>query len=248
MLGGILSIVFIKLFKLNLFVSIALACVCTTLIGALIERLLIRPVREASVINLIILTIGISILVRGITMLAWGKDTYALPAFSDNTPINIYGATILPQNLWVLAITALLLIALKIFFSYTIYGKGMLACSINKKAAALVGINVQSMILLSFMISGFVGAVAGAILAPLTLTSYDVGIMLGLKGFSAAVLGGLGNPLGAAMGGLLLGVIESFGSGLISSAYKDAFAFMILLILLFFRPSGLFGKASSERV
>lgn len=248
MLGGILSVVFIKVFHLNLFAAIALAIICTTLIAALIERLLIRSQREASVINLIILTIGISILIRGVTMLIWSKDTYAVPAFSDNTPIIIYGASVMPQNIWVMAITVFLLVAIKVFFSRTIYGKGMLACSIDKKAAALVGINVQSMILLSFMISGFVGAVAGAILAPLTLTSYDVGIMLGLKGFAAAVLGGLGNPLGAAMGGLLLGVLESFGAGLISSAYKDAFAFMILLILLFFKPSGLFGKASSESV
>ena len=114
--------------------------------------------------------------------------------------------------------------------------------------AALVGISVERMVLYSFMIAAMVGAIGGAILAPLTLTSYDRGILLGLKGFAACILGGLGNPFGAAAGGLILGVLESFGAGLISSAYKDAFAFIILLILLFVKPSGLFGQKSAERV
>jgi len=124
----------------------------------------------------------------------------------------------------------------------------MLACSFDPKAAALVGIGVDRMVLLSFMISALVGAVGGAILAPITLTSFDVGVMLGLKGFAACILGGLGNPFGAAAGGLILGVLESLGAGLISSAYKDAMAFVILLVLLFVRPSGLFGRKDGKRV
>ena len=98
------------------------------------------------------------------------------------------------------------------------------------------------------MISALVGAVGGVILAPITMTSYDVGIMLGLKGFAACILGGLGNPFGAAAGGVILGVLESLGAGFVSSAYKDALAFVILLILLFVKPSGLFGRKDSKRV
>jgi branched-chain amino acid transport system permease protein len=128
------------------------------------------------------------------------------------------------------------------------FGKGMLACQYDPKAASLSGVSVPRMIMLSFVISALVGAVGGAILAPMTMTSYDVGVMLGVKGFAACIVGGLGNPFGAALGGLVLGVLESFGAGLISSAYKDAFTFIILLLLLFFKPSGLFGKARLTRV
>jgi branched-chain amino acid transport system permease protein len=104
------------------------------------------------------------------------------------------------------------------------------------------------MVLFSFMISALVGAIGGVILTPLTMTSFDVGILLGLKGFAACILGGLGNPFGAAAGGLILGVLESFGAGIVSSAYKDAITFIVLLLLLFVKPSGLFGQAEVERV
>ncbi|BBD10038.1 branched-chain amino acid ABC transporter permease [Desulfovibrio ferrophilus] len=248
MLGGMLSVFFMKALGLALVPAIVLAVMVSVAVGAVFERFTIRPVKNASVIQLIIITIGVSILIRGLAMLAWGKDTFALPHFSGMQPIHIGGAAMLPQTIWVLAITLAMLAGLKLFFSSTIYGKGMLACSYDVKAAFLVGIDVRRMVLLSFMISALVGAVGGAILAPLTLTSYDVGILLGLKGFAACITGGLGNPFGAAAGGLILGVLESFGAGFISSAYKDAFTFIILLLLLFVKPSGLFGQASSDRV
>ena len=181
-------------------------------------------------------------------MLAFGKDTVALPPFSGVRPILALGAAIQPQSLWVLAVTLALLAGLKLFFTVSIQGKAMLACACQKKAASLVGISVNRMALVSFGLSGLVGAIAGAILAPITMTAYDVGMMLGVKGFAACVLGGLGNPFGAAAGGLVLGVLESFGAGYVSSGYKDAFAFVVMLLLLFVKPSGLFGKADVERV
>lgn len=248
MLGGMLSVFFYSVVKLPLLLAMLLAILVTTIVGAVIERFTIRPVKNAGIIQLIIITIGVSISCRGVAMLLWGKDTFALPPFSGDKPIAVLGASVMPQSLWILGITTLLLVLLKFFFSKTVFGKGMLACSYDRKAAYLVGISVERMVLFSFMISASVGAVGGAILTPLTMTSYDNGIMLGLKGFAACILGGLGNPFGAAAGGLLLGVLESYGAGLISSAYKDAFAFIILLLLLFVKPSGLFGKAEVKRV
>lgn len=248
MLGGMLSVFFHTALELNLIVSVGLSIAVTTLVGAAIERLTIRPIQQAAVINLIIVTIGVSIFVRGVTMLLRGKDTFGLPHFSGSTPLHFLGAAVMPQSLWILSITVLLLTALKLFFSRTLFGKAMLACSFDQKASYLVGINVKMMIFLSFMLSAMTGAVGGAMLAPLTLTSFDVGILLGLKGFAACILGGLGNPFGAAAGGLILGVLESFGAGIISSAYKDAIAFIIILILLFVRPTGLFGQRRIERV
>ncbi len=248
MLGGMIAVTAMKVLGLPLAAAVPVAVLGATVAGGLVERLTIRPAKGASTIQLVIITIGVSILIRGIAMLLWGKDTFALPHFSGMQPIALGGATMLPQSLWVLAVTCALLAALRAFFSGSIWGKAMLACSYDPRAASLVGIDVRRMVLISFMISAFVGAVGGVILAPMTMTSYDVGILLGLKGFAACILGGLGNPFGAAAGGLILGVLESFGAGLISSAYKDAITFVILLLLLFVKPSGLFGKASAERV
>lgn len=247
MLGGMFAVSFAHL-GLPVGLAVVLAALATTVVGAVMERLTIRPVAGAPAINLVIITIGVSILIRGLAMLAWGKDTFALPAFSGEVPILFLGAAMQPQSLWVLALTLSLLAGLRFFFSHTMYGKGMLACSFDRRAAYLVGISVERMVLLSFMIAALVGATGGAILAPLTMTAYDVGILLGLKGFAACILGGLGNPFGAAAGGLILGVLESLGAGYLSSAYKNAFTFIILLLFLFVRPTGLFGRSSGERV
>ncbi|MDQ7833553.1 MAG: branched-chain amino acid ABC transporter permease [Desulfovibrionaceae bacterium] len=248
MLGGMMSVFFRTWLGLDLFSAILLAVAVTALVGAAMERLTIRPIQGSSPINLVIATIGVSILIRGAAMLLWGKDTFSLPPFGGTAPIPLFGAAVQPQSLWALAITLALLTALKLFFSASIHGKAMLACACNRKAAHLMGISVARMSLFSFALSAFTGAVGGAILAPITMTSYDVGMMLGLKGFAACILGGLGNPFGAAVGGLLIGIMESFGAGYVSSAYKDAFAFVVLLLLLFVRPSGLFGKSGAERV
>jgi branched-chain amino acid transport system permease protein len=248
MLGGMLTLLFLETLQLPLWAAIPCAIAVSTVGGLLFERLAIRPLRQPTPINLVIITIGGSILIRGLAMLLWGKDTHAIPPFSGEEPIAIGGATILPQHLWILGITLLIIAANKFYFYHTISGKAMRACSYNRRAAGLVGIDVRRMVLFSFIISSAMGAVAGIIVAPLTMTAYDVGVMLGLKGFCAAIIGGMSSGVATVIGGLLLGVLESLGAGLISSGYKDAIAFIILLLLLFIRPQGLFGKAESERV
>ncbi len=248
MLGGVLAVFAIRWGGLPLLPATLLAVALTTAVGVLVDRLTIRPVRGRSVITLIIITIGVSIVLRGGAMLLFGKDTYPLPGFSSGPPLDIWGASLLPQSLWVAAITLATLLLMKLYFDRTISGKAMQACACDRKAASLVGINVDTMVTLSFAVSALVGAVGGVILAPITLTSYDVGILLGLKGFAACILGGLGNPFGAVAGGVILGVLESLGAGFVSSGYKDAIAFVILLTLLFLRPTGLFGRQSGERV
>jgi branched-chain amino acid transport system permease protein len=248
MLGGMLTVFFLVFLNLPLVPAIVLAIVISTIVGITFERLAIRPLKNAKPLNLIIITIGASIFMRGAAMLIWGKDTHALPAFSGNEPLHIAGATILPQHLWIFAVTVLIIIASRIFFNYSIVGKAMRACSYNPQAASLVGIDVKIMVLLSFVISSAIGSMAGIIIAPLTMTSYDVGIMLGLKGFCAAIIGGMSSGLGTLLGGLLLGLLEALGAGFISASYKDAIAFIILLLILFIRPEGLFKKKETERV
>lgn len=248
MLGGMFTLFFLEVLKLPLWAAIPCAVAASTVVGLLFERLAIRPLRQPTPINLVIITIGGSILIRGLSMLLWGKDTHAIPPFTGEEPIAIAGATILPQHLWILGITLLIIAVNKFYFYYTISGKAMRACSYNRRAAGLVGIDVRRMILFSFIISSAMGSVAGIIVAPLTMTAYDVGIMLGLKGFCAAIIGGMSSGVSTVIGGLILGILEALGAGLISSGYKDAIAFIILLLILFIRPQGLFGKAQSERV
>lgn len=248
MLGGMFTIFFLNVMHLPLPVAILLAVASTTLSGVLFEQLTIRPLKSATPLSLVIITIGGSILIRGIAMMVWGKDTHAIPPFSGSEPLAIGSATILPQHIWIFGLTAIAIVANKVFFQYTITGKAMRACAANRRAAGLVGIDVRRMVLFSFAISSGLGSLAGIIVAPLTMTSYDVGVMLGLKGFCAAIIGGLSGGVGTVLGGLLLGVIESLGAGLISSGYKDAIAFVILLLILFIRPQGLFSRGQTERV
>ena len=247
MLGGMLAVVFTQA-GLPLPAALALAILVPAIVGVLIEKLAIEPVKGAETVTLIIITIGASLVIRGLTAVFLGKNTHSLPPFSGDTPIEILGATLLPQSLWVLGVTALVVVALWYFFNRTLQGKAMLATSFNRLAAELVGINTSWVLFMSFAMSAALGALGGILLTPITMTSYDVGIMLGLKGFVAAVLGGLGNGLGAVVGGLLVGILEAMGAGYISSAYKDAIPFVLILFILFFMPRGLFGGKSTDRV
>lgn len=247
MLGGMLSAFFIQS-GMPMPAAIALAIVIPAIVGLLVERLAIEPAKNADVVTLIIITIGVSLVIRGLVQVFLGKDTHSIPPFSGNEPINILGATLLPQSLWVLGVTAAVVAALGWFFNRTLTGKAILATSFNRTAAQLVGINTSWVLFISFALSAALGALGGILVTPITLTSYDVGIMLGLKGFVAAVVGGLGNGMGAVLGGLLVGIAEAMAAGYISSAYKDAVPFVIILFILFFMPRGLFGAKVTDRV
>lgn len=247
MLGGMLAVLFAQM-GLPLPAVLLLAILVPAIVGVLVEKLAIEPVKGAETVTLIIITIGASLVIRGLIQVWLGKNTFSLPPFSGDEPIHILGATLLPQSLWVLGITALVVIALWYFFNRTLQGKAMLATSVNRLAAELVGINTSWVLFMSFAMSAALGALGGILITPITMTSYDVGIMLGLKGFVAAVVGGLGNGLGAVVGGLLVGILEAMGAGYISSAYKDAIPFVLILLILFFMPRGLFGGKSTDRV
>jgi len=206
------------------------------------------PARHAGTVTLIIITIGVSLFLRGLAQLVWGKGVHRLPAFSGEEPITLFGATLLPQSLWVLGGAALAVVALGAFYGRTMMGKAMLATAFNRLAAQLVGINTRAVLFASFGLAAALGAIGGVLIAPIAFTSYDAGIMLGLKGFAAAMLGGLGSFAGAIVGGLVLGLLEGLGAGFVSSAYKDAIAFVVILAVLFFLPGGLLGSRRSDRV
>ncbi len=242
MLGSMIAVSLFPLLGVPLWVAVILAVAITALIGLIFERLAIRPVRNGSVINLIIITIGGSILLKGIAVLIWGKESRSLPAFTSTEPIKFFGATLSGQSLWVMAGTLLAVILLHYFYEKTITGKALRACAFNRKAARLCGISVERMVLFSFGLSALLGAFAGVLITPITYTAWDAGTMLGLKGFCAAILGGIGSNPGAVMGGLVIGIVESLSAGYLSSGYKDAFAFLILLLMLYLRPAGILKK------
>ena len=248
MLGGLIMVFLHVAAGLPLYLAFPLTVIMVTLVGMLLNRLAIRPVRQPSVLTLIIATIAASFIIKGTAMFIWGKDPFDLPAFSGRTPINFLGAIVQPQYFWVGGFLIVIVILLTFFFEKTIIGKAMSACADNPDAASLVGINVNHMILLSFSLSAAIGAVAGITVTPISLMEYDRGAMLAIKGFGAVVLGGLGSFPGAILGGLILGTIESFGAGLIHSGYKDAFALIVLLVVLFLKPSGLLGSVEITKI
>ncbi|MDF2688502.1 MAG: transporter permease [Microvirga sp.] len=247
MLGGMVT-VFASAAGVPLVLAAFIAVVVAIVIGLLLHRLAIEPARGASAVTLIIITIGASILFRGIAAIIFDKQFHKLPGFTGEMPINILGAAVQPQSFWVLGGAAVVVVALYVFLEHTILGKAVLATAANRLAARLVGINTTTIMAIAFGGSAAIGAIAGILVTPITLTSYDVGTLLALKGFAAAMLGGMGNPVGAVIGGLLLGLLEAFGAGYLSSTYKDAFAFLVILIVLFVAPQGLFGRRVVERV
>jgi branched-chain amino acid transport system permease protein len=218
--------------------AFVLAVAVVAVVGALLERVGIHPIRRAEATAALIVTIGASIAIRGTALAVWGTDPYALDAFSPGPPFRVLGASVVRQGLWVLAVAALVFAGLWVFFTRTYAGSAVTACAVNPRGARLMGIRVERMWLLAFALSGGVGAAAGAVIAPITYATYDMGLMLGLKGFVAAVLGGLVSPAGAIAGGFLLGLLESLSAGLLSSGYKDAVAFVVLILLLLAQVAG----------
>ena len=248
MLGGMMTWFLFEQAGMPVAAAIPLAILGTVAVGMTLEKFAIEPARNASIVTLIIITIGASIFLRGGAQLLWGRNFHPVPALSGNEPIDIAGVAVAPQRLWILGVTVLVVLALNWFFSRTMTGRAMRAVAFNLLAAQLVGVNNRRILLFAFALAAALGATAGALIGPLSLAYPDVGIMLGLKGFCAAILGGLGFPYGAIVGGLIVGISEAMTAGYISSAYKDAVAFVIILLTLFFMPNGLFGKRGIERV
>ena len=171
-----------------------------------------------------------------------------MKGFSGEQPIIVLGAKLAPQSLWILGCLILVAIGMWLFFRYTMLGKGIQAASSNKLAAEISGVDVPFVLVTCFALSAALGALAGLLTTPITLTQFDVGITLGMKGFCAAILGGLTSPFGSIVGGLILGLAEALSGGYLSSAYQDAVAFILIIAMLLLRPNGLFAKKIVERV
>ncbi len=247
MIGG-MTTAFLYAGGLPIWLAALLAILAAVLVGIALNKLAVEPARGAPVLALIIITIGASIFLSGTAEIVFDKQFHRFPSFSGDQPIAIGGATLVPQSLWVLGGATLVFTALYLFFTRTLMGRAVLATANNRLAAKLVGINTGYVMTFSFALSAAIGALAGILVTPITFTSYDVGVGLALKGFAGAMLGGMGSPLGALIGGLSIGLVEALTAGYISSDYKDAAAFVVILVVLFFLPQGLFGAKIVERV
>ena len=239
-LGGMIGVSLSTLLPLP--AAILGAVLITTAVGALIDFLFIRWLSRPSILRLVVITIGVSILIRESMLQIWDEKVRALPYFTGTevSSLRLFGAHISPQVLWVLGISAVIVVALHLFFRFTLVGRAMRACSDNRTAARLCGIRAKRMVTLSFMLSAAIGALAGCAISPLTQTQYNMGAPLAIKGFTVAILGGLGNSTAAVLAGLMLGLLEAFSIAVLPLAYIDAVSIAVLLIILFFRPSGLF--------
>jgi branched-chain amino acid transport system permease protein len=248
MLGGMFSFTFINAAGIPLLPSLILAVLSTAVIGAMIYVLAIRTARKASVVSLIIITIGASIFIRGIARQFLGVDAVRPPFFTGDEPLSLLGAVIRPQALWIIGTSIVVTVILQLFLSYTLMGNALKASSISKIAAAKVGIDSRIMALCAFILAAIIGGISGAVMAPLALTSYNVGVMLGLKGFVSASIGGFKSPIISVIGGLTIGIVESLAVGIdwgpFTSSYKDAIAIVALLLILLIRSGRL---ATEER-
>ncbi len=248
MLGGMVAITLASFLPVPVAVAVAVAIV--TLFGCGLELVFFRRLRSHSILHMIIITIGLSIVIQELALHVWDEKVRSLPYFTGNeaSSVKLLGAALSPQVIWVLGTAAIVVVLLQLFYKRTLYGRAMRACSSNLEAAMLVGINTGNMRTAAFGLSAGLGALAGCVISPISMTHYEMGPGLAIKGFAAAILGGLGNPMAAVVGGLTVGLIEAFSVSVIPSAFKDVAAFAILLAMLFLRPHGLFGRPSGVSV
>jgi branched-chain amino acid transport system permease protein len=232
-------------------IPFVLACVITVAFmiafGIVFQRVAYYPLRNRSFLPVVISTIGVGIFLKNGAQLIFGAEPLSMPRPTSADAVNILGVLLDPQYI-VIVICTLVLLGFQYFiFERTLLGKKMLATAQDKDMARLLGIKVARMIVITFAYSSILGAAAGILVGPIFFVTKDMGAMIGLKAFCSAIVGGFGSIPGAILGGVFLGVIEVFGSYYISTAYRDAFAFMILILVLLLRPQGFFGEKIAEK-
>lgn len=246
MLGGMTMVTLYGEMHWPLYLAIPATVAITTVVGMALMKVSYRPGKSTSLIIVLIITIGASLFISGSALHVWDGDIHRFPPFSGDAPLKLLGATIVPQSLWIIGLTFLVVTFLVIYFQFTIYGKAMKACSLDRTAAGLLGIRVKNMVLLSFAMSAALGAVGGIIITPLTMIDYSGGMLLAIKGFSAAMLGGMGSFVGAVIGGFVFSFLELFAATFISSSLKELITFIVIINVLLFMPRGIMGPRIKE--
>lgn len=265
MIGALTALSVVKLLEviapglpgpIVLLLSVLVAAPVCMALGFTIERVAYRPLRRAPRLAPLITAIGVSMVLQTSAMVIWGRSYFTFPELVSNQPLHVLGATITPAQIMIVVLAAALMVGLTLLVNRTRLGRAMRATAENQQVAGLMGVNVNVIVSATFIIGSALACVAGVMVASnYNVAHYYMGFILGLKAFTAAVLGGIGNLGGAVLGGLLLGLIESLGAGYIAdftggffgSHYQDVFAFFVLIVVLIFRPSGLMGERVAER-
>ncbi|MGO8678498.1 MAG: branched-chain amino acid ABC transporter permease [Limisphaerales bacterium] len=240
MIGGVLSAWLYGTGRVSLGAAMGLGVLGAGVVGVLVDLLAIRPVRKAKPVIQIIITVGVSIVLKALAGLVLGTDRFHLPPIRPGS-VEVGGIQVELQSLWILGTAAVCMAGLGLFFHSTTAGRAMRACAENPDAARLCGVNPGRVSALAFGLSALMAGMAGVLLTPMVSMQFDQGTMLGLKGFSAAILGGLGNPVGGVLTGVLLGVLEQL-SAWMSSVYKETLALALVVVVLLLRPKGVFSK------
>ncbi|NNM96808.1 MAG: branched-chain amino acid ABC transporter permease [Candidatus Dormibacteraeota bacterium] len=236
---------------LPLIVAVVLAVMCVSALGGILERTVLHPRRKSGPVLLLIMTVGISLVLEGVVLVITSSQSYGLRNFTPGPALSVFGGTVSLQSLWVFGVTGAALVALYLFFSRTRVGKAFRACEINPLAASLVGIRPSRYWTYAFALAAGLSALAGAVIAPVTTATYDMGLALTLSGFVAWVLGGLVSPVGVVVGGVGLGVAQGMVNGYLPLglvAYANAFPFVILIAVLVVRPNGIIRSLAERRV
>jgi branched-chain amino acid transport system permease protein len=239
--GG-LATVSLTLFDVPASFALPLSLAACIVMGGALQGLLSTARKGSNELTYIMTTIGVAIALQGLAHQIWGTD-YKTYALYPQGAIKVLGASVNYATITILVVTAVVCIILWVFLFRSMIGKAMRACANDSRAARTVGIRPRRMVLLAYVASAAIGGLAGMLITPSQMMSYDNGVILAIKGFTAAIVGGLANPFGAVIGGLVLGLLEGLGVGLISSDLQNAYAFLTLLVILLFRPQGLFGRA-----
>jgi branched-chain amino acid transport system permease protein len=226
--------------------SIILTVLAVVVVAVGMYLLVLRPIMRTSFVNMILATVGLSLLAEGLMYLTWGGFPKGLPSFTGDKLLWIGGVAIAPQNLWVIGIMIVIFLGLHFLGSRTRVGKQMTATATNPNAARMSGISTNKMIILAFAISAAIAAIGGLAIGSLIPMTYTAGGIWGLNGFVGAILGGWGSSGGAVIGGLALGIIQSLSTGFMPAGYQDAIAFALLILILYFRPQGLLGTTMAE--
>jgi branched-chain amino acid transport system permease protein len=242
MAGGVLYAWLNIVHQIPVAVAIPLAIAGCVVLAWLSYELCLAGMNKDNHIAQVMVTLGLGITIKGLAEVVIGKDTQFPPPFTSGSPLAVGSVSISQQSIWIVGSLAVMLGLLWALLQKTRVGKGMRAVAINHYAAVLMGISPKRAAIIAFALAGLIGGLAGALLAPVASAHYDNGIFLGVKGFAAAILGGLGNPVGAVLGGLILGLTESLTAGYVSSVYKDAVSLVLLLVILLSRPQGLLGQ------
>ena len=247
MLGGMFYYAATRTAGLPVVAALVVAVAGVALVAAVLEVVVIRRAAQATVLGLVLVTLAAALLAEAGARTIWGVNPLAVPDFTDGPPFDVAGVIVTRQSVWVVTSTLAVMAVLRWFSTRTTTGLAMQAVALNRSAAESVGISVRRMVFASFVLAGVLGGIGAVLITPITKVHYELGLAVGIKGFTAAMLGGLGNMTAAVVGGLTLGLIESIGAGYVPSGLREAIPMSVLMLVLLVRPTGILGTQSVDR-